>query len=163
FGSILHHLMSRSQITGWLVLLLAVLVVSCAQVRPPARESAVGSTYWTNSLGMVFVQIPRTKVSCSIYETRVKDFAAFASSHPKLDGTNWNHALYHDVTPVSPGPDFPVVNVSWNDAQAFCAWLTTMERAEGRISPHQTYRLPSDIEWSYAAGIGDREVGATPK
>ena len=68
--------------------------------------------------------VPQTPVSFSIYETRVKDFAAFAAMRPKLDGTNWNQALYHGVTPVSTGPDDPVVNVSGNDAEAFCARLT---------------------------------------
>ena len=32
-----------------------------------------------------------------------------------------------------------MVNVSWNDAVAFCDWLS---RQEG-----QTYRLPTEAEW----------------
>jgi len=40
----------------------------------------------------------------------------------------------------------PVVNVSWNDAVAFCAWLS---RVEG-----QTYRLPTEAEWEYACRAG---------
>jgi formylglycine-generating enzyme required for sulfatase activity len=47
------------------------------------------------------------------------------------------------------GDDEPVVCVSWEDAHAFCAWLS---KTEGR-----KYRLPTDHEWSCAAGIGDRE------
>ena len=101
---------------------------------------------WTNSLGMVFVSVPHTTVCFSIYETRVKDFAAFARTNPKLDGTNWNHAFYHGVTPVSPGPDFPVVNASWNDATAFCKWLTEAGRSAGTISKSEFYRLPTDEE-----------------
>ena len=112
---------------------------------------------------MVFVRVPRPEAWFSIYETRVKDFAAFAATHPKLDGTNWNHAWYHGVTPVSPGPDFPVVNVSWNDAKKFCAWLTETERTAGKISAKEFYRLPTDAEWSWAVGIGGRETGATPR
>ncbi|HTY86537.1 MAG TPA: SUMF1/EgtB/PvdO family nonheme iron enzyme [Candidatus Acidoferrum sp.] len=93
----------------------------------------------------------------------MKDFAAFAATDPKLDGTNWNHALYHGVTPVSPGPDYPVVNVSWNDAAAFCAWLTRKDREAGKIAPGASYRLPTDAEWSWAVGIGDHETNGTPK
>jgi formylglycine-generating enzyme required for sulfatase activity len=42
--------------------------------------------------------------------------------------------------------DHPVENVSWNDAQAFCRWLSTKE---GR-----TYRLPTEMEWEYACRAG---------
>jgi hypothetical protein len=145
------------------VLFVALLVVSCAHVQPPAKNVSSASSRWTNSLGMIFVRVLDTKVSFSIYETRVKDFTAFAVANPKLAGTNWNHSFYHVITPVWPGPDFPVVNVSWNDASAFCAWLTETERAAGEISAKEFYRLPTDEEWSRAVGIGGRETGATPK
>jgi formylglycine-generating enzyme required for sulfatase activity len=42
-----------------------------------------------------------------------------------------------------------VVGVSWADAQAFCVWLS---KKEGK-----TYRLPTDEEWSIAAGLGQAE------
>jgi formylglycine-generating enzyme required for sulfatase activity len=42
--------------------------------------------------------------------------------------------------------EHPVVNVSWNDAREFCAWLS---RKEG-----QTYRLPTEAEWEYACRGG---------
>jgi formylglycine-generating enzyme required for sulfatase activity len=56
----------------------------------------------------------------------------------------------------------PVVNVSWEDANAFCAWLTKKELAEGKIKAGQKYRLPTDAEWSVAVGLG-RETGSTPE
>ena len=40
----------------------------------------------------------------------------------------------------------PVINVSWDDAQAYCAWLTEQTG--------QSYRLPTEAEWEYAARAG---------
>jgi formylglycine-generating enzyme required for sulfatase activity len=143
--------------------LAAALALSGASARSEPRPGCPASSRWTNQLGMVFVPVPPTHAAFSIYETRVSDFAAFAATQPKLDGTNWNHALYHNVTPVSAGANYPVVAVSWNDATAFCRWLTETERDQNLIPPGAVYRLPTDAEWSWAAGIGDRETGATPK
>ena len=134
--------------------LIAVLALSCAHIRSVPRGSCPVSSCWTNHLGMVFVPVPQTQAAFSIYETRVSDFAAFAATHPRLDGTDWNHALYHKVTPVSVGSDYPVVAVSWNDANAFCHWLTQTERDQGLIPPGAVYRLPTDAEWEYAARGG---------
>jgi formylglycine-generating enzyme required for sulfatase activity len=42
--------------------------------------------------------------------------------------------------------EHPVVNVTWNDAVAFCQWLS---KKEG-----DTYRLPTEAEWEYACRGG---------
>jgi formylglycine-generating enzyme required for sulfatase activity len=49
----------------------------------------------------------------------------------------------------------PVVNVTWNDAVAFCRWLTESEGAE--------YRLPTEAEWEFACRAGTVGHWAIPE
>ena len=50
------------------------------------------------------------------------------------------------------GDDHPVVNVNWNDAHAFCEWLSTKENNRVR------YRLPTEAEWEYACRAGSTTI-----
>jgi formylglycine-generating enzyme required for sulfatase activity len=108
---------------------------------------------FVNSLGMVFKSVPGTEVQFCIWETRVKDYAAYAAVNTSVDG-EWKSPRFKQED------THPVVKVSWNDAQAFCVWLTKKEVAAGKIKVGQRYRLPTDADWSVAVGLG-KEVGKT--
>lgn len=58
------------------------------------------------------------------------------------------------ITWQSPGFEqtdaHPVVCVSWNDAVAFCDWLSKKES--------RTYRLPTEVEWEYACRAGTETI-----
>lgn len=67
-------------------------------------------------------------------------------------------AEYEAVTGINPsyfkGAERPVEQVTWYDAVEYCRKLTERERAAGRITAQQAYRLPTEAEWEYAARAG---------
>lgn len=99
----------------------------------------------SNSLGMRFVGTEGAAVRYSEYEVTVGDFAVFLkeAGYPR-DAEE----LYFPQ-----GEDHPVVNVNREDAEAFCDWLTRREREQGTITSGQSYRLPTNDEWSLAVGL----------
>jgi hypothetical protein len=106
---------------------------------------------WENSLGMKFVPVPGTRVWFCIWETRVRDYQMFV----KATGREWPKASFEQAS------NHPAVNVTWDDAQAFCQWLSQVEHSSGVVKSEQQYRLPLDTEWSLAAALTD-EKGDTP-
>jgi formylglycine-generating enzyme required for sulfatase activity len=139
--------------------------------RRKALENATKDHPWVNSLEMKFVPVAGTQVLFSIWDTRLQDFEAFVKD-TSYDATGGMHSLdkgvwkLGDATWKKPGfgqgPTHPVVGVSWNDAKAFCEWLTKRERSLGNLPQDREYRLPTDEEWSIAVGLKD-EVWRTPE
>ncbi len=119
----------------------------------PAPKSTQGTGLPENSLGMKFV--PVGDVQFAIWQTRVKDFEIFAKA-VDLRSNAWKGPGFKQA------PDHPVVNVTWHEAVAFCKWLTEKERKDGTLPAGQLYRLPTDLEWSKAVGLGE-ETGRTPE
>ena len=69
----------------------------------------------------------------SVYEVTFEDYDRFTYPNKVADG-GWGRGRR------------PVINVSWDDAQDYVAWLSSQTGAE--------HRLPSEAEWEYAARAG---------
>lgn len=168
----------RSLATTALVLATVVSVeFLCEQKRGlqagPGRAAVPSGARcpWTNSLGMKFVAVPGTNVWFAIWDTRVQDYAAFVKAtgrkpSPGMWSLRGQRYGQHGDTWENPGfaqtSVHPVCGVNWNDADAFCAWLTDKERSEKVVGRRQSYRLPTDWEWSIAAGLSE-PIAGTPK
>jgi formylglycine-generating enzyme required for sulfatase activity len=139
--------------------------------RIASAENAHGKAGpYTNSIGMKFGRMHGTSVWYCVWETRVQDFAVFVQEtryntavemfSVGTDGWTKRGRSWRDPG-FAQGPTHPACGVSWDDAQAFCEWLTRKERAAGLLAGTEKYRLPTDLEWSAAAGL-PLEDSATP-
>lgn len=102
-------------------------------------------TEWINSLGIKMQPILPNLLACAT-EIRVSDYHKFCRETGKIDppATSFEQNEHH-----------PVVNVSRTDAEEFAAWLTEYERKTGLIESSDSYRLPTDKEWSNLVGCKD--------
>lgn len=131
--------------------------VEVVKVVPPAPATSgvptAATKQWKNSLGMELIAVKDIRGLICVHETRVQDYRDFA----KAKELGWEPL----TTPVTQTGEHPAVNVTWQNAQDFCVWLTEKERKAGTISAAQSYRLPTDAEWSAAVGL-EPEKGANP-
>jgi formylglycine-generating enzyme required for sulfatase activity len=109
-------------------------------VELPAGEYLMGSP--GNSLN--FDEGPRHNVTLPVFSIS-KDEVTFAD-YDKFARSTGRRMPYDESWGRG---DRPVINVSWNDAQAYTSWLSK------KTGKH--YRLPTEAEWEYAARAGSDE------
>ncbi|MBL8149796.1 MAG: SUMF1/EgtB/PvdO family nonheme iron enzyme, partial [Blastocatellia bacterium] len=76
--------------------------------------------------------------SISKYEVTNSEYFEFVKATNHRPPKHWKNGTFEKGK-----EDFPVVNVSLDDVNAFCKWLSDKEK--------RTYRLPTEEEWEFAA------------
>ena len=98
---------------------------------------------WKTANAAQYDFIPVMGAGQSIYVSRTPvtnaQYAAYLEATGAQPPANWGDGTHEGDA------DLPVNYVSYEDAQAYCAWLTEQDG-------ENTYRLPNESEWELAAG-----------
>ncbi|MCZ2074112.1 MAG: SUMF1/EgtB/PvdO family nonheme iron enzyme [Bryobacterales bacterium] len=132
-------------------------------VRREAVPARAGAREWG---GISFVPVPKGKFLMGSREDnelaydneRLQHTVKISSDYwiGQFPVTNEQYDLFvqfqngkHPVSDWKNKKDHPVVNVSWNDAQAYCKWLNDTHGNE--LPQGFVFRLPTEAEWEKAA------------
>jgi formylglycine-generating enzyme required for sulfatase activity len=78
----------------------------------------------------------------------IAKFEVTQEQYRKIMGRSPSHSVANKVG--EPSENYPVESVTWEDAQAFIRKLNAAEKTK-------SYRLPSEVEWEYAARAGTED------
>lgn len=134
-----------SPAAGIILTLAALLLTGCGR----QSSSGSGTADLKIDLGkpakIEFVWIEPLQLYVGKYEISNRIYRRFKPEHNS--GRHKDLDLNQD--------DQPVVNVSWNDAQNFCQWLTKNHGLAG--AKQYSFRLPTEKEWQTFAACGKEQ------
>jgi formylglycine-generating enzyme required for sulfatase activity len=105
-------------------------------------------------------EVGRTSFLVSTTEVTVREFGLFvdttgyelqsATRYGRSGGASWGGGpefSFRNLGDLPVSEQFPAGSICWYDAQAFCDWLSELEKAR--------YRLPTVAEWQAANAAGN--------
>jgi iron(II)-dependent oxidoreductase len=96
------------------------------------------------------MQVDVPAFAIGLYAVTHQEFGRFLADVPDHPLPHyWHDGRFNN-------PSQPVVGVTWEDANAYCNWLTVELRKANLLSPNLVVRLPSEVEWEKAAAWDPR-------
>jgi len=127
----------------------------------PAHKVNITRDYWLGATAVTVGQF-RYFVEQTNYVTdaEFRNVGLYTrNDRPRTPGLSWRNPGLPNYTQTE---NHPVFGASWEDAMAFCAWLTETERRAGRLPEGHTFRLPTEAQWEFAARYGTTDDIAEP-
>ncbi len=123
------------------------------------RKTTIKQGFWMGRTEVTVVQW-KEFVTATGYKTEAEK-KGYVDNAPRkdraygrADGLSWRDPGFG----APPQDNHPVCCVAWNDAVAFCEWLTERERKAGRLPAGHVVRLPTEAEWEYACRAGTQTM-----
>jgi ankyrin repeat protein/formylglycine-generating enzyme required for sulfatase activity len=118
----------------------------------PSGEFMMGSL--SNEGRRIYNESPQHHVKISkgfwmgVYEVTNGQYQQFVkeSNYEGKRESNANYLRHLEYSWRDASSEYPVIWISWNNAQAFCEWLSVKEG--------KTYCLPTEAQWEYACRAG---------
>lgn len=135
--------LGRSVLTRSILMPIALLFLfqtGCDQLSRPEEKTRIVKI--APDVKIQLAHIAALNIFVGRYEISNREYRCFRPDH--------SSGSYQEMS--LNGDDQPVANVSWNDARAFCEWLTQ----KFGTSPESklVFRLPAEKEWKIFATCG---------
>jgi formylglycine-generating enzyme required for sulfatase activity len=125
-----------------------------------STSSGVGGSGCDEKPGPPMVHLGKYCIDATeVTRGQYADFLAADVPTQNITGTPSYCAWNTTYTPAGPGTDaddFPIVNVDWCDAYAYCEWAgkRLCGRIDGGGSPFNEYNVAASSQWYNACSIG---------
>ena len=154
----------------YIICLLAVAILLVATAFTPKKKKEpvnfATAKYFEKKLKKVKADLYAwdTETSNLEYNTYLNEIMANGKNYKSfaLDTFKWNETLYSNAPYVKyyhtnkAFNNYPLVNISYENAIAYCNWLTeTYNNKENKKFTKVEFTLPTETEWMYAASGGD--------
>ncbi|GEM_PF-1904221 len=117
-----------------------------SKVKPVGGVPTKESNWSIPDLEMGFIWVKDLNGWVGAYEVTNEQYRKFKPDHDSKSAEG--NSLNDDKQPV--------VNVNYEDVQAYIKWLNETERRAGRLPQGWKYRLPAKDEWTIFAQCGDK-------